>query len=187
MRITGGLAKGRLLAPPRGLDIRPTSDRVREAIFSLIGQDMTSLRVMDLFAGTGSLGIEALSRGAQWVLFIDRSRHSIRLIRKNLASCGYEKKGFVYKKDLSKGLAYKHALMKERMDLVFVDPPYGKELIPPVLRELSEKKILASPSLVVAESSKFERLPTTLGKIRLVNSRIYGETKIDICHYEDDE
>ena len=84
MRITGGRAKGRQLASPKGYDIRPSSDLVRQAIFNLIGHEMNSLSVLDLFAGTGSLGIEALSRGAGRALFIDRSDQAIRLIKKNL-------------------------------------------------------------------------------------------------------
>ena len=92
LRITGGELKGRRLSPFRGPRIRPTSDKVREAIFSLIGQDVQGVRVLDLFAGTGSLGIEALSRGASWVHFVDNSLHSIELIRRNLSLCGYENK-----------------------------------------------------------------------------------------------
>ena len=112
MRITGGQAKGRLLASLKGWNIRPTSDRVREAVFSLIGQDVTDFKVLDLFAGTGCLGIEALSRGASRALFIDNSIQSIKLIKKNLARCGYESLGFVWKKDLSKGLPRKHPCQK---------------------------------------------------------------------------
>jgi len=186
MRVTGGRAKGRVLSSPRGMGIRPTSDRVREAVFSLIGQDMTGLRVLDLFAGTGSLGIEALSRGAQCALFVDNSKQSIKLIRKNLAFCGYEDAGFVHRKDLSRGLPWNHPLMKEKMDLVFIDPPYGKKMIEPVLKELSERPVLASPSVMIAESSKFETLPIMFGNIRRTNTRLYGETKIDIYYYGDE-
>jgi 16S rRNA (guanine966-N2)-methyltransferase len=85
MRITGGEVRGRRLESPKGMAIRPTSDRVREAIFNIIGQDLSGLNVLDLFAGTGSLGIEALSRGALHALFVDNSQKSINLIKKNLA------------------------------------------------------------------------------------------------------
>jgi 16S rRNA (guanine966-N2)-methyltransferase len=183
MRITGGQAKGRLLASLKGWNIRPTSDRVREAVFNLIGQDVTSFRVLDLFAGTGSLGIEALSRGASRALFIDNSVQSIKLIKKNLARSGYEPLGFVWKKDLTKGLPLKHPLLKEKFDLIFLDPPYEKKMIPPLLGELSDRDILASPSIAVAESFKTETLPEVLGKLQMVKSRIYGETKISIFHF----
>ena len=183
MRITGGQAKGRVLASLKGWNIRPTSDRVREAIFNLIGQDVTGFKVLDLFAGSGSLGIEALSRGASRALFIDNSVQSIKLIKKNLARSGYEPLGFVRKKDLTKGLPLKHPLFKEKFDLIFVDPPYEKEMIPPLLGELSERKLLRSPAIVVAESFKTEKLPEVLGELQMVKSRIYGETKISIYHF----
>lgn len=183
MRITGGQAKGRVLASLKGWNIRPTSDRVREAIFNLIGQDVTGFKILDLFAGTGSLGIEALSRGASRVLFIDNSLQSIKLIKKNLARSGYEPLGFVWKKDLTKGLPLRHPMLKEKFDLIFVDPPYEKEMIPPLLRELSGRDLLGSPAIAVAESFKTEMLPEVLGKLQMVKSRIYGETKISIYHF----
>lgn len=186
MRITGGQAKGRVLASLKGWNIRPTSDRVREAIFNLIGQDVTGFKVLDLFAGTGSLGIEALSRGASRVLFIDNSVQSIKLTKKNLARSGYEPLGFVSKKDLTKGLPLKHPMLKEKFDLIFVDPPYEKEMIPPLLRELSDRDLLRSPAIAVAESFKTETLPEVLGKLQMVDSRIYGETKISIYHFGED-
>ena len=93
MRITGGQTKGRLLAPLKDIQIRPSSDKVRESIFNIIGQDITDQKVLDLFAGTGSLGIEALSRGAIGALFIDNSPQCIKLIEKNLKLCGYEPSG----------------------------------------------------------------------------------------------
>jgi len=180
MRITGGRAKGRLLASLKGWNIRPTSDRVREAIFNLIGQDMAGFHVLDLFAGTGCLGIEALSRGALQALFIDNSVQSIKLIKKNLERCGYEPLGFILKRDLTKGLPWKHPLMRGKFDLIFIDPPYEKEMIPPLLRELSDRDLFASPSIAVAETFKTETLPSSLGKLNMLDSRIYGETKITI-------
>jgi len=185
MRITGGRSRGRLLSSLKGLNIRPSSDKVREAVFNLLGQDVTGMKVLDLFAGTGSLGIEALSRGALWALFIDNARQAVKLIKKNLKLCGYESYGSVLKRDLTRGMPWGHLLMKSSVDLVFIDPPYGKDLIPPILSNLSEKEILASPSIVVAESSKNDQMPSVLDNLRLINTRIYGETKIDIYNYED--
>ena len=183
MRITGGQAKGRRLAPLKGFRIRPSSDLVRQAIFNLTGQDVRGVKVLDLFAGTGSLGIEALSRGAQWALFIDQSEQAIKLIKKNLKLCGYERFGSIHKKDLVKGLPLKTPMMKRKFELVFLDPPYGKKLIPPLLGELSDKDVLAPSAIVVAESSKIEALPAKLGRLKIFNTKIYGETKIDLYEY----
>ncbi|MCJ7595280.1 MAG: 16S rRNA (guanine(966)-N(2))-methyltransferase RsmD [Desulfobacterales bacterium] len=187
MRITGGQEKGRHLASFKGLDIRPTSDLVREAIFDLIGQDFTGAKVLDLFAGTGVLGIEALSRGASWAVFIDLSGKSVKLIKKNLSLCGMDLLATTLKRDLAKGLPWKNPLLEQGMDLVFIDPPYRKGLIPPLLTELCDKKILSSSSVVVAESSKTEILPKAVRNLEIFKTRTYGETKIDIFKCEDDE
>lgn len=183
MRITGGNAKGRTLASIKGSRIRPSSDRVREAIFNLIGQEVEG-RALDLFAGTGALGIEALSRGAGKAIFVDRADRAVRLIKRNLQLCGYWELGVVYKKDLSRGLPSRPPWMEGRFDLVFLDPPYGKGLVPRILKDLDQGGILASSAMVVAESEKGETLPCSLGGLRSVVTRIYGRTKIDIYEYE---
>jgi 16S rRNA (guanine966-N2)-methyltransferase len=186
MRITGGLSKGRLLASLRGLKIRPTSDRVRQAVFNLIGQDLAGLKALDLFAGTGSLGIEALSRGASWCLFIDNSVQSIKIIRKNLELCGFQGLGSVLRSDLRRGLPRKTSLMNRGFDLIFVDPPYRKGLIPSLLKQLGDRGILASPSFVVAQSAREESLPAALEDLRMVKTRTYGETKIHLYRFGED-
>ncbi|MBW2065736.1 MAG: 16S rRNA (guanine(966)-N(2))-methyltransferase RsmD [Deltaproteobacteria bacterium] len=183
MRITGGEVKGRNLAALKGLDIRPSSDLVREAIFNLIGQQVRG-RVLDLFAGTGALGIEALSRGANEAVFVDLSDQALRLIKKNLKLCGYVERGKVYKRDLSRGLPSRFPWVGKKFDLVFLDPPYGKGLIPPVLKGLVERSILTSPAVLVAESRKEEVLPLSCGDLEVVDIRTYGETKIQVYEYE---
>ncbi len=182
MRITGGHSRGRLLSPLKGLGIRPTSDRVKEAFFNILGQDITGFKVLDLFAGTGALGIEAISRGAESALFIDKSRQSINLIKKNLEVCGFEDKASVLQWDLMKGLNLNHPMKNGLFDLVFVDPPYGKDLIPPTLKFLSEEKILAGSFTIVVESSRDDELPSEIGTMELFDTRRYGTTKIDFYH-----
>jgi 16S rRNA (guanine(966)-N(2))-methyltransferase RsmD len=122
MRITGGQVKGRRLAAFKGLDIRPTSDMVRKAIFDLIGHNLEGLKVLDLFAGTGSLGIEALSRGASRAVFADQSQKSIDLIQRNLKICGLEGEGIVWKGNLVQRFPGKRLLGEKGVDLVFIDP-----------------------------------------------------------------
>jgi 16S rRNA (guanine966-N2)-methyltransferase len=187
MRVTGGDSKGRRLAPPKGLRIRPTSDKVKEAIFNLIGQDVDEQRVLDLFSGTGGLGIEALSRGASEAIFIDHALQAVTLIKKNLSICGYENRGIVLKADLRRGLPSKDERMKNPFGLAFIDPPYGKDLIPPLLRDLCDKRILAASSIIVAETSKFDMLPESYVRLRTRNVKTYGETKLTIYEYEDEQ
>jgi len=179
MRITGGQKKGCRLAPFKGLDIRPTSDKVREAIFNFLNQDMEGLHILDLFAGTGSFGIEALSRGADHAVFIDNSVKSINLIKKNLEKCGYLKTALVIKKDLSRGLPVRPDFAQKKFDLVFIDPPYGRGLIPPLLKELAMGKIVRKTGMIITESQKYEILPDKQNGLTCGDSRRYGETKID--------
>jgi 16S rRNA (guanine(966)-N(2))-methyltransferase RsmD len=143
---------------------------------------MLGIKVLDLFAGTGSLGIEALSRGALGALFIDKSIQAINLINKNLQRCGFDEAGSVMKKDLCRGLPRNRAFLKKQFGLVFMDPPYGKAFIPPLLKELSDKKMLSPSSIVVTESSKMDSLPTVSGEFQMVDRRTYGETNINVYY-----
>lgn len=187
MRITGGRIKGRRLTALQGMSIRPTSDKVREAIFSLLGQDLREIRVLDLFSGTGSLGIEALSRGASRALFIDHSVQAIALLARNLRLCGYETLGDVLTGDVIRTLKSTIFLNQGRFDLVFIDPPYGTGLIPHVLERLLCTGALANPSIAVVESSKTDELPETTGRLEMMERRTYGDTKLTLYRYEDDQ
>ena len=178
MRITGGISKGRLLLSEKGLDIRPTSSKVREAVFNITGNDLSGMNVLDLFAGTGIMGLEALSRGAALSLFVDNSGRAINLINKNIETCGFSDSGFTIKKNLKEGLPPHDLLSKGNFDLIFIDPPYGKNLIPGVLETVSLKGIMSRDSICIAESMKEDELPELSGDMRLIKTRIYGETKI---------
>ena len=185
MRITGGSFKNRRLAPLKGLKIRPTSDKVREAIFSIIGQDMDRCKVLDLFAGTGCLGLEALSRNASKVLFIDSSPQAIQLIEKNLERCSCLNSAMVVKRDLSGPFATESLPMKGPFDLVFMDPPYRKGFIPSLLGTLSAKRSLSPWARVVAESSNMDPLPDRVENLEQRVSRFYGETRITVYSFEE--
>jgi 16S rRNA (guanine966-N2)-methyltransferase len=185
MRITGGQATGRRLVTPRGLNIRPTSDRVREAVFDIVGHELAGFRVLDLFAGTGSLGLEALSRGAARALFVDNFKQAIQIIKKNLALCGYEDSAGILKWNLRRGFPANHALIMEGFDLVFMDPPYGEGFIPLLLGELSTGNVLSAGSRVVAESRKTESPPDYFSSLELTNTRLYGDTRISLYAYGD--
>ncbi len=183
MRITGGRVKGRILSTPKGLLIRPTSDRVREAIFNILGQDFSGYSVLDIFSGTGSLGLEALSRGAEYTIFIDRLRESIDLIKKNIDLCGYRDSGMTLRRDLSKRVPWEHPLLIKQFDLVFLDPPYAKDLATPILAGLSNGKRLSNGARVVVESGKAASLPLSFPNLEMVDARVYGDTKISIYEF----
>ena len=178
MRITGGLHRGRTLATPKGRKIRPSSDRVREALFNLLGQDLRGCRVLDLFAGTGSLGLEALSRGAVLAVFVDRAGEAVGLIRENLALCGLEHAGKVMKRRLEKGAPWDHELLQAGFDVVFLDPPYGKGYLLTHLEDIGNRGLLLPGGCVITESSKGKMLPEAFGRLRQLDKRDYGNTRL---------
>ena len=184
MKITGGQIKGRILAAPKNLDIRPSSNKVRAAIFNIIGQDLSGTRVLDLFSGTGLLGIEALSRGAVLGVFVDYAKQSLALIRRNLLLCGYERKGSICKWNLAKGLPKNRAFIAAKYDLVFLDPPYGSHLIAGLISELARSARLAPGALIVLETGK-DSTVLSCSPLILAETRSYGDTKISIFKKED--
>ena len=168
MRVVAGEHRGRRLAAPRGSGTRPTADRVREAIFSILGP-VEGLRVLDLFAGSGALGIEALSRGAASAVFVDRDRRAVAAVRANLSSLGIE--ASVVEREVA---AYLRA-GPGPFDLVFADPPYSCAV--PAGRDLSRHlpPVLGPGGLLVTESDIRE--PLEIG-LPVVDERVYGGTRI---------
>ena len=179
MKITGGQIRGRILSAPKNLEIRPTSNKVREAIFNIIGQDLLGFRVLDLFSGTGLLGVEALSRGATRAVFVDHGKQSVALIKKNLALCGYEHTGLICKWDLSKGLPRSSPFLDTTYDLAFLDPPYRSHLAHGLMEGLSRGGQLAPGALIILETVKTAETRHTLS-LQLIKTRIYGDTKLSI-------
>ncbi|PIE59211.1 MAG: 16S rRNA (guanine(966)-N(2))-methyltransferase RsmD [Desulfobulbus propionicus] len=181
MRITGGSKRGRrLAAPKKNSFIRPTSDRVREALFTLLADRVSGSMVLDIFAGTGSLGIEALSRGAEAAVFIDHSKEAARLVQTNLLTCFTQPRALFFFLELpgATPLTRLAARLPQNtfFDLVFLDPPYRKKMALPVLEQLRATKILASDCLIIVEEHQHAQLPDKVADIELVDHRIYGET-----------
>ncbi len=182
MRIISGSARGRrLFSPPeRDKHIRPTADRAREALFSIIGPDLVhKARVLDLFAGTGALGCEALSRGASHATFIDNSRSALELITRNisLVPAGQERSR-VIRYDLSSGIAPRNLLRQPhfRFDLIFADPPYQTDLSGKILLFLDNSVVLSENVLVIIEEKSGTDLPHALKHLVQENTRKYGDT-----------
>ena len=177
LRIIAGDYKGLRLAAPKGKSMRPTADRVREAIFNILGYDLRELWVLDLFAGTGAMGLEALSRGAGFVVMVDQHPAAIRLIGRNLAACGNPEHARVYKLDLRRGLK---GLTKQdySFDLVFLDPPYGQGLTQRCLEQLGIGNLLNAAATVVSEHAIDEELISTYGCLHRQTMRVYGTTGV---------
>jgi 16S rRNA (guanine966-N2)-methyltransferase len=186
VRITGGIHKGRKLLEFKSPGIRPTSDRVREAVFNLLGQDFTGKRVIDLFAGTGAFGIDAVSRGAARAIFVDYSTQAVALIRRNIALLALENMTSVVKADLVANIDFgKHPHISGRFDIAFMDPPYRSGLIQPVLLRLRAGDMLVPDACIVAESSKSEPPPTVIKGLIPFKEKTYGDTRISIFFHED--
>lgn len=176
MRIISGEKKGQKLLSLRKRKLRPTSDKVKGAIFNILGE-LQGKRVLDLFAGSGALGIEALSRGADYVVFVDGSFASVNLIWKNLERLGFREKSKVVKKDVLRFLRGKNESASGGYDLILADPPYGKGICQKVLEILAEKNFLNSEGIVVMEHHKKEKIAEG-EKLILLKQRKYGDTLI---------
>jgi len=181
MRITGGKFGGRSLVAPRDARVRPTSDKVRQAVFNILlhndfGTVLEGARTADLFAGTGALGIEALSHGASFCLFVDDSAESRALIRENVEALQLTGASKIWRRDATK-LGPMAAGAGGPFDLVFLDPPYRKGLIALALASLGEGGWLADGALLVAEIAEDEDIPSTDG-FRRLDERVYGDTRV---------
>jgi 16S rRNA (guanine966-N2)-methyltransferase len=182
MRLTGGSARGRhLIGPKAGWRfLRPTGDRVREALFNILGEAAAGSTVLDLYAGTGALGLEALSRGAETAVFVDQSRQALELIHGNLINCFPAAKASLRQLNLSKEDSMER--LKKKMpdqllfDIIFLDPPYEKKLAEKTLAMLERGALLKENGLVVAEERASEQLAEQYGTLTLVSHRRYGET-----------
>ncbi len=182
MRIIAGAARGRRLRPVRGQEVRPTGDRVREALFSILAQRPVGARVLDLFAGTGALGIEAISRGAARATFVESDAEAARTIYENLEHCGLLDRGRILVRRVEEFLASPHA-EDTGYDLVFVDPPYASDLAARTLTALAPP-LLAPSALVVVEHAARGELPAAAGALALADRRRYGQTRLSLYRLE---
>lgn len=180
MRVIAGRAKGRTLVAPRGLGTRPLTDRAREALFSSLGEVVAGARVLDLYAGSGALGIEALSRGAAHVTFVERGRAALGALRRNLGAVGFEAE--VVAGDVARFL---RDAENGRYQLAFVDPPYALSLasVEEILREL--EPLLVPGAAVVLHRPAGEGTPAASPMLRLVDERRYGDSRL--WRYEKEE
>ena len=155
MRVITGSARGVVLKTPEGMQTRPTTDRVKEALFSIIHFDIPGAAVLDLFGGTGQLGIEALSRGAKSATFVDQSNAACSLIRENLRRTKLEQQGKVVRSDYLEYLSR----CREKYDIILLDPPYAEVFLENALKRIAEIDILQSGGIIVAERPLGKELP----------------------------
>ncbi|MCA9668855.1 MAG: 16S rRNA (guanine(966)-N(2))-methyltransferase RsmD [Myxococcales bacterium] len=180
MRIIGGQARGRPLTAPRGTRTKPTTDRVREGMFSMIASrlDLASARVLDLFAGSGALALESISRGAERALLVDSDNGCARVIAKNAETLGFAARVEVSRQRVESALA-RLAEAGRRFDLVLADPPYDEPLLP-LLTRIADAGVVADDGLLVVEHSVRTESPELAAPLQRVVLRRYGDTVVSV-------
>jgi 16S rRNA (guanine(966)-N(2))-methyltransferase RsmD len=186
MRIIAGTRKGFRLGPVKGRRVRPTQDRVREALFNILEQDGPYTQVADLFAGTGAMGLEALSRWSGKALFVDADPVAIAGLRENLRHLKLEEAGRVVHRDLSRGVGFLEKLGAP-FDLIFMDPPYGKGWCLKLVPELLEGALLTKNGVLVLEHDQGDPGPERVGLWLAADQRRYGRTRISFYRHTERE
>lgn len=176
MRVITGSARGAKLRTLEGLSTRPTSDRVKEAIFNIIQFDIEGRRVLDLFGGSGQLAIEALSRGAAYAVLVDQNPQAVSVIKENLKKTKLDQKASVFQSDYLRFLS----TTRDRFDIIFLDPPYAENFIENALRKISEIDILTEGGIIVCERSRERSLPATVGDLICSKDYCYGKTAVNL-------
>ena len=177
MRVISGTLKGRKLASFRGRHIRPTADRVREAVFNILNLSWAERDVVDLFAGTGGLGIEALSRGASRVVFVEQHPRSLEVLDKNVRTLALDGRCEIVRMSVEEGMRVLQRNLRT-FDVAFIDPPYGSGLADSALHLLARSAIMHSRGVIVAEHHFREQVSSSYGMLALSDRRRYGETVI---------
>lgn len=184
MRVIAGDHRGRHLTAVPGKGTRPTTDKVKESIFNIIGPYFDGGWALDLYAGTGSLGIEALSRGADKGVFVERDQRAFATVKQNLAALKLEERSELYRTESSRALK---VLAKREIcfDLVFLDPPYAQQKIAEEVEQLQQLGLLAPEAWIVAEHDASIRLPERIGHCQVYREATYGDTSVTIYSFDE--
>lgn len=186
MRIIAGKAKGQKLIPPATMETRPTLDRVKEAMFSIIQGYIPNAEVIDVFAGTGSLGLEAASRGAKEVFLIDKSSTTYPLLVENVKKLKFQ--DFVHTLNMDSYDALRMLSKKGKVfDLIFIDPPYCKEMIPEAMKIIEENNMLSKEGIIVTKIDSIEEVYSGYKDIQILKSKKYGNTTVCFYKYAEEE
>lgn len=182
LRITGGDARGRSVEAPAGLEVRPTGAKVRQALFNILGSRVPGARFLDLCAGSGLMGLEALSRGAQSLIAVEENRKMSRIIEGNVKHLGYQAE--VITADVRKVIP----ILEERcFDIVFADPPYKSQLASTVVSMIGKHQLLSDAGVLMVEHDRALAMPDATDSLVLVDRRVYGQTAISFYGYDGNE
>ncbi len=175
MRVIAGECKGRPLKAVPGITTRPTTDKIKESIFNMIGPFFDGGIGLDLYGGSGGLGLEALSRGMEHFIFIDKDQKAILTIKENIKQCNYDEKTEVFRNDAKRALKALHK-RELQFDMIFLDPPYAKQMLMKDIEEIDKLQLLSSEGRIVAEHGTEVTLPEQIGSFQLIRQETYGKT-----------
>lgn len=178
MRVIAGTAKGRRLFAPKGTGTRPVTAKIKEALFNIWQTRIKGAFFLDLFAGSGSMGIEALSRGAEKVIFVEKNRSAVEMVKKNLAVCGFSSGYELYQDDVFRRMDWL-SRRQDRFDIVYLDPPFTKpEIFVPVIETMEKTRLLASEGMAVIRVKRDMAFPERIGNLHRFRQKIYGISTI---------
>lgn len=184
MRVISGKARGLKLNAPKNDDVRPTTDRVKESLFNMINSYIMDSDVLDLFAGTGSLGIECLSRGSNKCIFVDNSKESINIVKSNIKKARVESESTILNLDF-KSAINSLGLKNEKFDIIFMDPPYYKNMFSDALGSIDNKNLLKEDGIIVVEHDTKDKFPDNIGRLYKTRDKKYGNTTITFYKVEE--
>lgn len=176
MRIISGKCRGTKLEAPEGMSTRPTTDRIKETLFNIIAFDLPGCKFLDLFGGSGAIGIEALSRGAEKVVFIDNGHEATRCINKNLQKTGLQNLAIVYNIDVYSGIK-KLGSQNAKFDIIFLDPPYNLVGLNEIFKEIVENDLLADKGYIILENAS-EAIKIENERLKLAREKVYKTTTL---------
>jgi len=184
LRVIAGSAKGHKLKSLKGLKTRPTLERIREAVFNVLGSKVFNAVILDLFSGTGAIGIEALSRGARFCYFNDSDRNAKEIIQDNLLHCRLQEKSRVYSMDALHLIDFLNKQQNIILDLIYIDPPYNLGLYESIFFRLENSTLLNEGSIIIAESNNKTLLPEKTRYLELIRKNSYGDTVVWYYQYK---
>ena len=184
MRVISGKVRGLKLNTPKNQDVRPTTDRVKENLFNMINSYIMDSNILDLFAGTGSLGIECLSRGAKNCVFIDISKESIAIVKSNIKKARVENESLVLNLDFKDAVSRLQS-QKNKFDVIFMDPPYYKEMFVDALEKIDNANLLDEEGIIVVEHDTKDILPDKVNRLEKTKDKKYGNTTLTFYKMEE--
>ena len=181
MRVIAGKCRSLPLKTVPGTDTRPTTDRIKETLFNILNPRISGCRFLDLFSGSGAIGIEALSRGAESAVFVERRKDALQAVRENLEACGFSDRARVVNGD-----AMSYLKSGEKFDLIFLDPPYASGLLEQALEDIARFDICRRHGIIVAESAADKTLPPLSSPYSIYREYRYGKIKLTVYHRNED-